>query len=101
MNPVGKRRCLVPRRNGDLDVAGTLGVQPGTFGDACSALLSTVRPRSAERKHRHVSHGGRLCPPKVAEVHYRPFTVRKRQLRDLSHIATRRRGNPGRHTSSA
>ena len=87
MKPRGKRGCLVPCRNGDLDAAGALGVDPGTFGDACSALLSTVRPRSAERKHRHVSHGGRLCPPKVAEVHYRPFTVRKRQLRDLSHIA--------------
>jgi len=87
MKPRGKRGCLVPCRNGDLDAAGALGVDPGTFGDACSALLSTVRPRPAERKHRHVGHGGRLRPSKAAEARYRPFTVGKQPLRDLSHIA--------------
>jgi hypothetical protein len=77
-NPVEKRGCFVLRRNGDLDTAGAQGVQPGTFGNASSALVSTVRATPAERKHRHFGCGGPLRPSKVAEVRYRPYTVGRR-----------------------
>jgi hypothetical protein len=50
--PWVKCGCLGPRQNGDLDTAGALGVQPGTFGNACSALVSTVQSTAAECKHR-------------------------------------------------
>jgi hypothetical protein len=75
MKPVDKQECLVPRQNGDLDTASALGVQPGTFGHTCSALVSTVRPRPAERKHRHVGLDGPGC---VRPRPQKSITVRPR-----------------------
>ena len=82
MKPADKRGCLVPRRDGDLDIAGALGIQPGTFGHGCSAPVSTVRSRPAERKHRHVGQGGPGC---VRPRPQKSVTVRPRSAR-LSHV---------------
>lgn len=89
MKPRGGIRCIVPPRNGDLDTAGALGVQPGTLGNAGSALVSTVRPTPAQCKLRH-SWSRRPVPS--ADDHRRPLPSvcgHQVQICDLSHTACR------------
>ena len=49
-----------------------LGIQPGTFGGPVLALVSTVQPIHARRKHRQFVSAMSKCPLKTAGVHYRP-----------------------------
>jgi hypothetical protein len=49
-----------------------LGIQPGTLGGHVLALVSTVQPIPAGRKHRPFVSAVSECPLKTAGVHYRP-----------------------------
>jgi len=49
-NPAGKR---VPYRDGDLEIAGALGIQPGTFG---SGIYCAADPRWTQTPAIRVGH---------------------------------------------
>jgi hypothetical protein len=49
-----------------------LGIQPGTFGGPVLALVSTVQPILAGRKHQPFVSALSERPLKAASVHYRP-----------------------------
>jgi hypothetical protein len=86
----------VPCQNDDLDIAGALGVQPGTFGGALLALASTVQPKSAVCKHPPRVDRDPLCPQKTVDVRYCPPMTNRPEICDPSHMARRRPIGPGR-----
>jgi hypothetical protein len=66
-------------RDGDLEIAGALGIQPGTFGGPVLAPVSTVQPILAGSKHRPFVSAMSECPLKTAGVHYRPLQTIQRE----------------------
>ena len=55
-----------------LILAGALDVQPGTFGYALLAPVSTVQPMPARCKYRPRVDDDPLCPQKTVDVRYCP-----------------------------
>jgi|SRR5215831_8527224 len=64
-----------------LILAGALGVQPGIFGYALLAPVSTVQPMPARCKYRPRVDDAPLCPQKTVDVRCcPPVTVRQNNV---------------------